>query len=280
MGKSWIVIQKPDSQYSDEEGVCYNYPTSIPNGRRVKKGDYLICSLTKKLAEDSKRIFGIGRIREIVKKGGSATAYYGWYKVFNQPFTYDEIGGDPRVNIQHSMNPIQTDREEMVLDILIGEAELDPVIKAKESDLEYKLTGKRRTKPRTGRAKKPQNPAVEQEATTNLDGQKLRLIHNIIEVQDPMLIAKLIAILLNKKLDALNVTSEENEEVNDKAYDLEEIRKTYPNAYTPWSSKDDSMLEQLYCENLSIRQLSIVFARNEGAIESRIAKLELAEKYE
>lgn len=154
MGKSWIVIQKPDSQYSDEEGMCYNYPTSIPNGRRIKKGDYLICSLTSKLAKDGKRIFGIGRIKDIVKKGGNAVAFYGWYKVFDTPFTYDQIGGDPRVNIQHSMNPIPEDREEKVLDILVGEAELDPVIKAKESDLEYKLTGKRpKKKSRVTKAK-------------------------------------------------------------------------------------------------------------------------------
>lgn len=98
-----------------------------------------------------------------MKKGGSATAYYGWYKVFDTPFSYEAIGGDPRANIQHSMNPIPEDREEFVLDILLGEAELDSVIKAKESNLEYKLTGKKSVR-KIGETKMkvtPQNGTVE-----------------------------------------------------------------------------------------------------------------------
>jgi homoserine acetyltransferase len=57
------------------------------------------------------------------------------------------------------------------------------------------------------------------------------------------------------------------------------MRKEHPNAYMPWTEEDDVRLEQLYCEKLTVKQLSAVFGRNEGAITSRISKLELVEKY-
>ena len=38
-------------------------------------------------------------------------------------------------------------------------------------------------------------------------------------------------------------------------------------------------LESLWCEGKSIAELSDIFQRNPGAIESRIGKLELTEKY-
>ena len=149
MGKSWIVLQKPISNYSDKEGVCYNYPTRIPNGRRINTGDYLVCSLTKKTSKDGRRLFGIGRVESVtIDKKNRATAFYGWYKEFDTPFTFEEIGGDPRNNQTNSINAIPKEREEEILDILLREAEIDPVIKAKESDLEYKLTGKRTARKR------------------------------------------------------------------------------------------------------------------------------------
>lgn len=51
------------------------------------------------------------------------------------------------------------------------------------------------------------------------------------------------------------------------------------NAYLPWSDEDDKKLEVFYCEGKAITELMKMFGRNKGAIESRIKKLELAEKY-
>lgn len=66
---------------------------------------------------------------------------------------------------------------------------------------------------------------------------------------------------------------------NEKSYSLEEKRKTNRNAYQPWTNEDDNRLELLYCEGISISDLSNEFGRNSGAIRSRIKKLELKEKY-
>ncbi len=62
-------------------------------------------------------------------------------------------------------------------------------------------------------------------------------------------------------------------------YSIEACRVEYPNAYTPWTQEDDDRLEQLYCEGKTVKQLSEIFGRKNGAINSRIKKLELEEKY-
>lgn len=62
-------------------------------------------------------------------------------------------------------------------------------------------------------------------------------------------------------------------------YSIEACRIDHPNAYTPWTQKDDDRLEQLYCEGKTVKQLSEIFGRKNGAINSRIKKLELEEKY-
>tara|TARA_B110000902_G_C14133716_1_gene523005 strand:- start:8 stop:436 length:429 start_codon:yes stop_codon:yes gene_type:complete len=60
---------------------------------------------------------------------------------------------------------------------------------------------------------------------------------------------------------------------------LKEKRKINRNAYQPWTEEDDKVLELLYCQGKSVAYLSKEFGRNNGAIQSRIKKLELKEKY-
>ncbi|MBQ8421409.1 MAG: hypothetical protein IJX11_04020 [Bacteroidales bacterium] len=65
--------------------------------------------------------------------------------------------------------------------------------------------------------------------------------------------------------------------INSIRYDI--ISSRYPNYLKPWKPEDDMKLESLWCEGKSIAELSDIFQRNPGAIESRIGKLELTEKY-
>lgn len=53
----------------------------------------------------------------------------------------------------------------------------------------------------------------------------------------------------------------------------------HKNAYQPWSKSDDEKLEILYFAGKTTEELSVYFKRNKGAIQSRIKKLELVEKY-
>ncbi len=62
-------------------------------------------------------------------------------------------------------------------------------------------------------------------------------------------------------------------------YSIEACRVEHPNAYTPWTQEEDDRLEQLFCEGKTINQLSEIFGRKRGGINSRIKKLELEEKY-
>lgn len=68
-------------------------------------------------------------------------------------------------------------------------------------------------------------------------------------------------------------------QTENKKYSVEKIRKTHKQAYQPWTQEDDEKLELLFCEGEKVKELAHIFARKEGAITSRIKKLELKEKY-
>ncbi|MFA6570189.1 MAG: DUF3276 family protein [Bacteroidota bacterium] len=61
---------------------------------------------------------------------------------------------------------------------------------------------------------------------------------------------------------------------------MELTKEKYINAYKPWKESDDEELELLFCQGKKVKELSEIFQRNRGAIQSRIKKLELKEKYE
>ena len=63
------------------------------------------------------------------------------------------------------------------------------------------------------------------------------------------------------------------------SYSVYACRQEFPNAYTPWSEEDDFELTRMWCEGATVKELSAHFQRKPGAIDSRIKKLELAEKY-
>jgi len=77
-----------------------------------------------------------------------------------------------------------------------------------------------------------------------------------------------------RKLEKLSDPNDQN-----KSYTLDDIREEHPQAYRPWSAEDDGKLEALFCEGKTVKELASIFERKEGAITSRIKKLELREKY-
>jgi len=120
----FFVIQKPESIYDDQEGNCYDYKTSLPNGKQIQEGDWLILSLTNKTSKFGKKIIGIGQIETIdyrrVGQNTFATANYSRFKQFKPPLTYETIGGDPRINKQHAMNRVNEEVGERVLAFLVN----------------------------------------------------------------------------------------------------------------------------------------------------------------
>jgi ATP-dependent DNA helicase RecQ len=66
--------------------------------------------------------------------------------------------------------------------------------------------------------------------------------------------------------------------LKEKAYSVAEIRTTHTEAYKKWDADEDLKLKNLYKEGQKIKELALIFGRNEGAISSRIKKLELNQK--
>lgn len=58
-----------------------------------------------------------------------------------------------------------------------------------------------------------------------------------------------------------------------KSYSVEEFRTRHQSAYKPWSNELDYELSKMHLEGMPIKHLSIHFGRTNGAIRSRIKKL-------
>lgn len=78
---------------------------------------------------------------------------------------------------------------------------------------------------------------------------------------------------------SLTKFKELKEPKDSKTYSVEKIRETHQQAYLPWTAEDDNKLELLFCEGKKAKELAEIFGRNVGAINSRIKKLELKDKY-
>ena len=60
---------------------------------------------------------------------------------------------------------------------------------------------------------------------------------------------------------------------------MEQTKEKYANAYKPWTDEEDLRLTELFCEGKNPKEISEILQRNTGAINSRIDKLELKQKY-
>ncbi|MFB9407718.1 hypothetical protein [Dactylosporangium matsuzakiense] len=54
---------------------------------------------------------------------------------------------------------------------------------------------------------------------------------------------------------------------------FEELRKTYPHAYQPWSTEDETRLSTLFAAGSSVEELALALGRQPGSIRSRLARL-------
>ena len=60
-----------------------------------------------------------------------------------------------------------------------------------------------------------------------------------------------------------------------KSHDVEEIRHDHPRAYEKWSAGEDGQLSELCRNGKSVREIATALHRQEGAIRSRMEKLNL-----
>lgn len=127
MQNVYFVFQKPESAYHDLPFERYDYPVSIPNGRKLKIGDLVIFDLTSKGAQKvngnkEKRITGFGVIGDIFDYQSDndehrRIATYSWHYKFPKAMSFNDFGGDLiKLNAQHSISSV---RSELVVGFLI-----------------------------------------------------------------------------------------------------------------------------------------------------------------
>ncbi|MCF8444546.1 MAG: DUF3276 family protein [Crocinitomicaceae bacterium] len=83
----------------------------------------------------------------------------------------------------------------------------------------------------------------------------------------------------NTVMNKITTKFNELKQQKSRTYTVTEKREKHNNAYSKWTQENDKLLECLFCEGKTVTDLSKIFARNEGAIKSRITKLELKLKY-
>lgn len=59
-----------------------------------------------------------------------------------------------------------------------------------------------------------------------------------------------------------------------KSYSLDDVRQTHQRAYRPWTEEEDQILLARYEADCSVKELAKFFERQEGAIRSRLDKLQ------
>lgn len=64
-------------------------------------------------------------------------------------------------------------------------------------------------------------------------------------------------------------------DVSAKKYSVEEKRKTYPNAYRPWSKEEDAKLAKLFNTGEKVKRIGESLGRQTGSIRARLEKLGL-----
>jgi F-box protein, helicase, 18 len=78
--------------------------------------------------------------------------------------------------------------------------------------------------------------------------------------------------------ELIEITEQFNSTVNmEKAYSVEEVRKQHKDAYRAWTTELDMELTNKFQEGKKVKELATYFGRTEGAIRSRIKKLQLKE---
>ena len=82
-----------------------------------------------------------------------------------------------------------------------------------------------------------------------------------------------------RTLDELRKKAYIMEFIKARSLSFEVTRLKYPNYLKLWTEENDADLERMWCEGMSVKDLAEHFGRNPGAIDARIEKLELVEKY-
>jgi hypothetical protein len=106
----WLITQKAENNpYEDVAGIKYVYRTSLPNGKRIREGDFVaILQISKDRRSVARKVVAVARIGNFVDENGLRHANYSHFLTLSPPRNV-LLDDDPRLNRQHSMNRISAE---------------------------------------------------------------------------------------------------------------------------------------------------------------------------
>lgn len=109
---TWLIHQRDEAgnPYGDEPGRSYHYRRNLPNGTRIGVGDVAVILRMGARPDRTREISGVGRIVRIDEDGLERRAHFEPFIEVSPGVPFEELGGDPRANVQHSMNPVSAVR--------------------------------------------------------------------------------------------------------------------------------------------------------------------------
>lgn len=91
----------------------------------------------------------------------------------------------------------------------------------------------------------------------------------VIFVDNPREIKKQINYILDS---IIKLNSDLPKKSNIKSSFMEKIRQKFPNAYKKWDERDDKKLQEMFNQNIPVREIATFFKRKNSAIRSRLIK--------
>jgi hypothetical protein len=81
--------------------------------------------------------------------------------------------------------------------------------------------------------------------------------------------------IINDFIQENNIHPEEKVEFqSDYHQRIKEIKEDFPNAYAPWTTEENYLLETLYSKNRSVDEIARILKRRPSAIRARLGKFE------
>jgi MoxR-like ATPase len=117
--RPWLINwSEAKSKWRNVEGYGYHYGSSLPNAKQVKAGDALvICRTGVPGGSVAEKIFAVARVGEVREDGTGEGrwALFDRYLPLSHPASFDEVGGDPRTNM-NSIWPWSLDRVQYLIE--------------------------------------------------------------------------------------------------------------------------------------------------------------------
>jgi hypothetical protein len=93
----WLVRHNADSEFGNYETQVFDYQYNDPNAVNIIEGDALVRYLSKREAQEGRRVLGFGRVSELRPDGDLVLAIFDRYATFDPALTFEELSLNQRM---------------------------------------------------------------------------------------------------------------------------------------------------------------------------------------